>query len=58
MVHLMDLILGGLDQNGMRSGYGLESDAAFLPALASEQGNVIGLVSMYIYSCHQIFFCN
>ena len=25
----------------------------FLPAHASEQGNVIGLVSVYIYSCHQ-----
>ena len=25
----------------------------FLPARASEQGNVIGLVSIYIYSCHQ-----
>ena len=25
-----------------------------LPARASEQGNVIGLVS--VYSCHQIFF--
>ena len=25
----------------------------FLPARASEQGNVIGLVSVYIYSCHQ-----
>ena len=24
-----------------------------LPARASEQGNVIGLVSVYIYSCHQ-----
>ena len=27
-----------------------------LPARASEQGNVIGLVSVYIYICHQIFF--
>ena len=27
-----------------------------LPARASEQGNVIGLVSVYIYVCHQIFF--
>ena len=25
----------------------------FLPARASEQGNVIGLVSIYIRSCHQ-----
>ena len=25
----------------------------FLPARASEQGNVIGLVSVYIYICHQ-----
>ena len=25
----------------------------YLPARASEQGNVIGLVSVYIYSCHQ-----
>ena len=24
-----------------------------LPARASEQGNVIGLVSVYIYICHQ-----
>ena len=24
-----------------------------LPARASEQGNVVGLVSMYIYICHQ-----
>ena len=24
-----------------------------LPARASKQGNVIGLVSVYIYSCHQ-----
>ena len=24
-----------------------------LPARASEQGNVIGLVSVYIYSCHK-----
>ena len=24
-----------------------------LPARASEQGNVIGLVSMYVRSCHQ-----
>ena len=30
----------------------------FLPARASEQGNVIGLVSVYIYIyiCHQNFF--
>ena len=28
-------------------------EAMFLPARASEQGNVIGLVSVYIYSCHQ-----
>ena len=29
-----------------------------LPARASEQGNVIGLVSVYIYiySCHKFFF--
>ena len=26
---------------------------SLLPARASEQGNVIGLVSMYIYICHQ-----
>ena len=25
----------------------------YLPARASEQGNVIGLVSVYIYICHQ-----
>ena len=25
----------------------------FLPTRASEQGNVIGLVSVYIYVCHQ-----
>ena len=25
----------------------------FLPVRASEQSNVIGLVSVYIYSCHQ-----
>ena len=27
--------------------------ASSLPARASEQGNVIGLVSVYIYSCHK-----
>ena len=27
-----------------------------LPARASKQGNVIGLVSVYIYICHQNFF--
>ena len=27
-----------------------------LPARASEQGNVIGLVSIYIRSCHNFFF--
>ena len=25
----------------------------YLPTRASEQGNVIGLVSVYIYICHQ-----
>ena len=29
------------------------NSAVLLPARASEQGNVIGLVSVYIYSCHQ-----
>ena len=29
-----------------------------LPARASEQGNVIGSVRIYIYGCVQIFFCN
>ena len=28
----------------------------WLPARASEQGNVIGLVSVYLYICVQIFF--
>ena len=37
--------------------YGLVTQFAFLlPARASEQGNVIGLVSVYIYICHKIFF--
>ena len=27
--------------------------SVLLPARASEQGNVIGLVSVYIYICHQ-----
>ena len=31
----------------------LENVFTCLPAHASEQGNVIGLVSVYIYSCHQ-----
>ena len=31
----------------------LRERTTFLPARASEQGNVIGLVSMYIYICHQ-----
>ena len=35
-------------------------ESIFLPARASEQGNVIGSVSVYIYIyiyiCHQIFF--
>ena len=30
---------------------------AVLPTGASEQGNVIGLVSVYIYVCTKIFFC-
>ena len=31
----------------------LSLEMFLLPARASEQGNVIGLVSVYIYSCHQ-----
>ena len=31
----------------------MQSNAISMSACASEQGNVIGLVSVYIYICHQ-----
>ena len=45
--------------NCVRLGFLENFGTIYLPTRASEQGKVIGLVSIYIYvrSCHQIFFC-
>ena len=39
--------------NSIASHSGTYHDQLLLPARASEQGNVIGSVSVYIYICHQ-----
>ena len=36
----------------------IKQTSALLPACASEQGNVIGLVSVYIYNNYYIYICH
>ena len=51
MVEMVEILDGRLGKRSVEQvRYVIKN---LLPARASEQGNVIGLVSVYIYICHQ-----